>query len=77
MISKFFEDISKLRDIKLDKNHTKKIFKLISYMYLGYIHYSCETNLIPKKDGYFMREKSMLLHNFINLINELPWNIDQ
>ncbi|ORD95376.1 hypothetical protein HERIO_2543 [Hepatospora eriocheir] len=77
MVFEYFEDISKLRGIKLDKNHMKKIFKLISYMYLGYIHSSCETNLISTRNSYFEAEKIKVLRNFINLMNRVPWNIDQ
>ncbi|ORD99624.1 hypothetical protein A0H76_524 [Hepatospora eriocheir] len=68
---KYFEDISKSFDDRLDKNNKKKIFKLISYIYLGYIHSSCKTDLISKKECYFTSEKSILLRNFINLINTI------
>ncbi|ORE00422.1 hypothetical protein A0H76_974 [Hepatospora eriocheir] len=69
--------ISKTFDNRLDKKKKKKILKSITYIYLWYIYSSCKTDLISKKDGYFKREKPILLLNFFNLINELPWNIDQ
>ncbi|ORD95807.1 hypothetical protein A0H76_615 [Hepatospora eriocheir] len=74
---KYVEDISKLFNDRLVKKQKIKILQSISFMYLGYIHYSCETDLILIKNSYFKEEKLNLLHNFINLMNRIPWNIDQ
>ncbi|ORD95443.1 hypothetical protein HERIO_2494 [Hepatospora eriocheir] len=73
----YFKDISKSFDDRLDKNNKKKILKLISYIYLGYIHFSCKIDLIKLKKCYFTDEKSKLLRDFINLMNRVPWNIDE
>ncbi|ORD99355.1 hypothetical protein A0H76_989 [Hepatospora eriocheir] len=77
ILFEYVKDVSKIFDDKLDKNQKREILQLISYMYLGYIHYSCKTDLILTKDCYFNREKSRLLNNFINLMNRIPWNIEQ
>ncbi|ORD99343.1 hypothetical protein A0H76_1003 [Hepatospora eriocheir] len=67
----YLGDVSKIFDDKLDKNNKKKILKSITYIYFGYIHSSCKTDLILTKKSYFTREKSILLNTFINLMNTI------